>query len=736
MILAGPDLETRDHRKEVALRRRNTESNQAQVIRYSRNAVIILAVVVLAAAARSRGETADTERSKTLDVRAGSGGQAETASNDTETTFGKYVAFRVAPETLHPFQDQLSITATIVPWRGSGREDILVGCVHPRFFGTRIAIHYGVGRHGSQVVCDSGHTLSGLVGLYFQGIERGNGMFDLACRGDGTRWGANHLVHYRNAGSPGTPAFNPPLPLYVDGKSLRDALGMGFTGWTIEDITGDGVEDLVVAACKPDGSYWPDGSSIWDGKLTPNMGPGRGYDIQGTWLGRPTTTELYWSRGQRDQSGNLRFAGVKKVFYRHEGFGVQWVSYESGRAIGVIDVQGRKYLLHTGSVDQILALPVRMAGDDMYGDEAIRVVPDDKLLYTYFVTGISVSDLDGDGHDEIVLDGNPGRISVLRGTVMGQFKEEPLLMRGGFVSVDTLAVPCRIDWDGDGLQDLIVGDSSGYMTFWPGTRDPETYGSVVYMKAGGEMIHQQAGPSGSLQGINEKRWGYLNPVVADWDSDGELEIITNNINSQIMLFERTADPHDLALPRPFTANGSPLVAAWRVRPAVVRGSYGVAGDSSCLLYLDWDGDLVLGIPAVRGGAGIAQVRKLRYQSGEAVHLCGPEGLWGRVKMAVADWDEDGKWDILFGTNGSAQKYFIDEAPKEAMPFWLRNTGTNSQPRFDKPRMIKLAGGEVLSFHVHCASVWPTDLDGDGHQDLIVGAEDGKIYRFMRSDLQW
>jgi hypothetical protein len=105
-------------------------------------------------------------------------------------------------------------------------------------------------------------------------------------------------------------------------------------------------------------------------------------------------------------------------------------------------------------------------------------------------------------------------------------------------------------------------------------------------------------------------------------------------------------------------------------------------------------------------------------------------------MAVTDWDEDGKWDILFGTNRAAQKYFVDDAPKEATPFWLRNMGTNSQPRFESPKLITLSDGEVIGFDVHCASVWPTDLDGDGHEDLIVGAEDGKIYRFMRDELKW
>ena len=40
----------------------------------------------------------------------------------------------------------------------------------------------------------------------------------------------------------------------------------------------------------------------------------------------------------------------------------------------------------------------------------------------------------------------------------------------GAVCGETLSSAARVDWDGDGLQDLVLADASGWMTFWRGRR--------------------------------------------------------------------------------------------------------------------------------------------------------------------------------------------------------------------------------------------------------------------------
>ena len=672
-----------------------------------------------------------------VQIIADSGYESQIPELYSNITYAKYPAMQVTDQTIHPFQDQLHISATIVPWSSPKALDLLVTGSHGSL-GSRIAVYYA--ESGATFpYYDQGHTVnSKLTGNYFQSLDKDT-KFDLIARGVDTIWGNENLIYYKNVGSPGTPQFSTSTVVYVDGQSLQAALGKYFSGWYVDDFTDDGVEDLLVTAyTRTANQYWPDSSGMWDGILTPNMGPDKGYDIQGKWLGLPTKTELYWAKGQRDSTGDLSFADLKKVHYRMRDFAVQWISYETERSLGAIEVGGQKYLLHTGSVDKILAMPIHYVSDELYCMDSVKVISDNSIFYTYFPGKISVKDIDADGLSEILLDGNPGRIAVLKGSQMGQFKEVGYLeMKGGFVAVDTLATPCRADWNDDGFDDLIIGDASGWLTLWPGTSDASIYGNPVYMTENGRTVHVQAGPSGSFQGINEARWGYLQPTVGDWDNDGSLEIITNDILGQIKLYQKTSSPNNLSEPVVFTRNGTQLPAAWRSRPAIIPSNVNYAGDNKpCLLYLDYAGDLAIGIPDSVGDTNITQSTKLLYNDNTTIHLCGPEGFWGRTKLAVTDWDGDGIWDILFGTNGSSQKYFIKDAPNSSAPYWMKNVGTATNPRFRYPHMITLVNGQAIDLKVHNSSVWPTDLNGDNQLDLIIGAEDGKVYKFYRSELAW
>ena len=157
-----------------------------------------------------------------------------------------------------------------------------------------------------------------------------------------------------------------------------------------------------------------------------------------------------------------------------------------------------------------------------------------------------------------------------------------------------------------------------------------------------------------------------------------------------------------------------------------------------LLFLDWDGDLAAAVPARSGSTEIARIVKLPDASGKPIRLCGVRGHWGRAKLAVSDWDGDGVWDLLWGHNLGVYREIWPKhlsRPKGAVPCLFRNVGSNAAPRFGGLQELEQANGERFHFHTHNSSVFPTDLDGDGREDLIVGAEDGKIYWFGRDGLR-
>jgi hypothetical protein len=256
------------------------------------------------------------------------------------------------------------------------------------------------------------------------------------------------------------------------------------------------------------------------------------------------------------------------------------------------------------------------------------------------------------------------------------------------------------------------------------------------MTSGGKVVHHQAGLTGSIQGPNEKRWGYLQPTVGDWDGDGKAEIITNDIFGVLTLYGATGRPSDLAAPAVFKKDGKTYKSAWRSRPAIIPAKMNFSGSGMpTLLHMDWDGDLAVAIPETQGCLNIARVEKLAYKDGKPIVLCGPCGSWGRAELSVVDWNGDGKWDIVFGTIRGNQRFYAKDRGPGASPYWLENAGTNEKPVFAAARPVKLRNGRHIDFGIHTAAACPTDLDNDGVPDLIVGAEDGKTYRFLRSELE-
>ena len=71
----------------------------------------------------------------------------------------------------------------------------------------------------------------------------------------------------------------------------------------------------------------------------------------------------------------------------------------------------------------------------------------------------------------------------------------------------TLPSPTTVDWNGDGVLDIVVGNSEGFVLFFEntGSNEEPRFLPATRIQAGGRDIQVQAGYSGSLQGIQEAR---------------------------------------------------------------------------------------------------------------------------------------------------------------------------------------------------------------------------------------
>ena len=304
-----------------------------------------------------------------------------------------------------------------------------------------------------------------------------------------------------------------------------------------------------------------------------------------------------------------------------------------------------------------------------------------------------------------------------------------------------LSTPVGVDWDGDGDDDLVSGNTAGYIGFLENLGgDPPKWNVPRYLTADGEPIRIQAGANGSIQGPAEAKWGYTTINVADWDHDGDLDILGNSILGKVVWWQNvgTRTQPQLSAARPievewagpppkpewtwWTPGAKELAPQWRTTPVVADWTGDGLNDLAMLDHEGYfslfertrkNGKLLL-LPSRRvfqGRNGCefdSAGKKLNNDNGLLRLNVGEAGKSGRRKLSAADWDGDGKLDLLVnGRNAN----------------WLRCVSRSSDA------IVFVDEGELDTRKLagHDTSPTTVDWDGDGVRDLVVGAEDGCFY---------
>ncbi len=533
---------------------------------------------------------------------------------------------------------------------------------------------------------------------------------------------------------------------------------------TLADADGDGVVDLLVAAwIDRGGGYWPREQAVWSLTPLPHVGPHadlevtegfRGYDIEGNWLGTQRTKELTWFKGQRE-GDRLVLTTRQPVYYGRDDYIVQWRNSGRKMAPTVITAQhdGREQrlvVLFSGT-ENVKALPILDTADPkkLHLGRAVDLMHPDTPMQDVFLTVVrNTIDMTGDGRDEIVIGtGANGRAIVLGGDTVGHYRVLGAIEQvGGPLGADTLTVPARGDWDGDGQPDLVTGDGTGYYVLWPGTSDPLVYaGSHTFQRSDGSPLLYKG--TQNLQGPHEAGWSYSQPTLFDWDGDGELELIGNDNTNTLRLHQRRsgAEPWIIDDSKTFMYQGQKLGVGWRSRMAGLPGSYRLAGDDRpVLLYIDLLSELKLAVPRTAGSTDIEEILPLQFTDGQPIVTAGSAGMSGRTQLSTPDWDGDGVWDIMYNTPAKSVPLSeqdphligLNDHLRTCAIYWLRNVGTPDAPRFERPRRVTYKDGGVIRTETHSMNVEPADLNGDGQLDIIFGDGPGFVYYLMRDELAW
>lgn len=359
-----------------------------------------------------------------------------------------------------------------------------------------------------------------------------------------------------------------------------------------------------------------------------------------------------------------------------------------------------------------------------------------------------------DGHVDLIVGQEDGRVALIENTGkvkngVPEFKKPYYFkQKADDVKVGVLATPVSYDWNGDGKEDLLVGDSSGRISFVENLngQNPPKWAAPIYLKAAGKEIRIQPGNKG---GPEEEKWGYTNLHVADWDHDGLSDIVSNSITGEVIWYKNigTRQNPELAAakaievdwegetPKPkwnkWNPVGNSLVTQGRTNPFVIDLNKDGLND---LVMLDHEGYLAFYERDNENGKLILNQGK-RIFLGEkgsskynrhgqpTVAAKGPiqmntetKGGSGRRKFTMTDWNGDGKLDLI--VNGKPNVRLLLNVGTTKEPFLFRDKGD-------------IAEG-VLAGH----STAPTIVDWGktGVPNLLIGAEDGHLYYFQ-NDLQ-
>ncbi len=563
------------------------------------------------------------------------------------------------------------------------------------------------------------------------------------------------------------------VPAKVDPQYQRTRANQ----WKSVDYDGDGDQDLIV------------GLGVWD-----DYGWDDAWDENGNWTNGPLHGYVYLVENQGAGVGDQGSDDVDQPKYAAP----VKLATTDGNPIDVYGMPSPNFADFDGDGDLDLICGEFMDGFTYFANVGTRAEPkyaagkrlqdlngQDVRMDLQMITPVAV-DWDGDGDVDIICGDEDGRVAFIEHT--GELRDGvprfkfPVYFQqeAADVKFGALVTPVSVDWDGDGDEDLICGNTAGYIGFVenlgggssPRWAAPRRLREIKF-ESGGRIygtLRYEAGPQGSIQGPCEAKWGYTAPSVADWNHDGRLDVVANGIWGKVRWHERKADgellfgvsvrtAEDADLPKPKWTWWNPtpgeLVTQWRTTPCVLDWNEDGLND---LVMLDHEGYLAFyertrragGVNPPMGagqseGAGSSETPENRGvntpRSPEAVLLPprrvfkieGPcefdakhrtvgdkaDGLlrlnarWagksGRRKLCFADWDGDGRVDLLVNSVNVN---------------WLRNVRTDDDG-FTWFRDEGPLDDRVLAGHTTSPTV--VDWDKNGIPDLLVGAEDGFLY---------
>lgn len=256
--------------------------------------------------------------------------------------------------------------------------------------------------------------------------------------------------------------------------------------------------------------------------------------------------------------------------------------------------------------------------------------------------------------------------------------------------------PWVCDFDADGKPDLLVGDGANGCVYFYRNTNPDA--NAAPLLAPGVRLKV---------GTNDLTVGFrATPYVCDWDGDGLQDLLCGDFNGYVWFFKNTntAQVPVFAPGVKIQAGGADLCLA---------GSLGGVGRSVVRAF-DWDGDGLRDLVCSSDG-GVYWCRNTNSNSNPIlqapVTMCIPATnslvpiltrpvSGARMRIDLADWNDDGVMDLLLGDYSGKVYYF------EGYRFAV--TSATTQP--GGQLVLQWDSATNLNYNILLGNLCPTNAD--------------------------
>lgn len=293
--------------------------------------------------------------------------------------------------------------------------------------------------------------------------------------------------------------------------------------------------------------------------------------------------------------------------------------------------------------------------------------------------------------------------------------ENPIRLQANGKIIDTGAAwghssPCIEDIDGDGLKDLIVGDFGGQFQIYKNVGKPNAplYEKFKKIQADGKDASVRIYCCVGGQ-----------PRFVDLNGDGIRDFISSSYDPGHCYYFRGLRKLEFSASKELVDKSGIPVRSSPIQKQDFQ-SFG-----SFFTPVDWDsdGDFDILIGCFDGNLKLrineGDRKKPLFASENQTVNAGDKPL--KVKAhccpVVADWDSDGLWDILAGSDDGSVT-------------WFRNIGSSSKPQFTEGEILiekySRSGYNLLRWTENDivpgirSQIEVVDHNGDGKLDLILG----------------